>query len=374
MHIVFVMANCSSVPYFNWFAEKSKEYPDIKFTFVCLYPTEPKMLEDMKGFGCDCYWVKFDSDNRKMDFIKSTGALYKLFKKLKPDVVHSHLFDDSLPSMLAARLAGVKVRAITKADTGYHYTYTPKWVKFDKFNNNNATHVVAISEECKSFVLEKEDANPAKVHLVHHGIPVDKFTDQRDEYKQYLIDKYNLKGKRLVGTVARLIEWKGYKTIIEVARAVVQKIPDVVFVFVGLGDQKEELETLISKYGLEENIVFAGWVERKMIPSLYGLLDVYLHAAQKEPFGFVIAEAMMNGCPLVSTPTGAAKDAIIDRENGILVEYGDLEAMTEAVMYILENDVSQLKKEAKKTALAMYDFEHMWKNHIEIYSKKSSLI
>lgn len=367
MHIVFVMANCSSVPYFNWFAEKSKKHPEVKFSFVCLYPTEPKMLEDMKGFGCDCYWVKFDCNNRKVDFIKATGALYKLFKKLKPDVVHSHLFDDSLPSMLAARLAGVKVRAITKADTGYHYTYTPKWVKFDRFNNNNATHVVAISEECKTFVLDKENADPKKVHLVHHGIPVDKFTDQRAEYKKFLIDKYQLEGKKIVGTVSRLIEWKGYKTIIEVARVVVKRVPDVVFLFVGLGDQKEELEALISKYDLGNNIVFAGWVERKMIPSLYGLLDVYLHAAQKEPFGFVIAEAMMNGCPLVSTPTGAARDAIIDRENGIMVEYGDVEAMAEAVLYMLENDVEDIKQKAIETALRMYPFRRMFEDHIDLY-------
>lgn len=363
------MANNSSAPYFNWFAEKSQKYLEVKFSFICLFPTKPKMLEDMKKFNCDCYWVKFDSARRKTFYIQSTFSLFKLFRKLKPDVVHSHLFDDSLPSMLAARLANIKVRAITKADTGFHHTYTPQWVKFDKFNNWNATHIVAISEECKDFVINIERPNCDKVHLVHHGIPVNKFTNQKEEYKEFLTNKFSLKGKTVIGTVARLIEWKGYKTIIEVARKVVKKTPNVVFLFVGLGEQKEELEVLIDKYALNNNVIMAGWVDRKMIPSLYGIMDIYLHAAMKEPFGFVIAEAMMNACPLISTPTGAARDAIINNENGILVEYNDIDAMSEAIFSLLKIDYSSIGERGRRTALNMYTFERMWDSHLLLYQR-----
>lgn len=367
MHILFVMANNSSVPYFNWFGEKSMQHPEVKFSFVCLYPTKPKMLEDMAGFNCDCYWIQFDATKRKRSYIKSTIALYRLFRKLKPDVVHSHLFDDSVPSMLASRMANVKIRAITKADTGFHYHYAPQWMIFDKFNNWNATHVVAISEECKQFVLEKEKANPEKVHLVHHGVPVKQFTNQKEAHKEYLINKYKLENKKVIGTVARLIDWKGYKTIIEAARKVVAKIPNATFLFVGTGGQKEELEALIKKYQLESNIILAGWVDREMIPSLYGILDVYVHAAKKEPFGFVIAEAMLNGCPMVSTPTGAAKDAIKDKENGILIETNDVTGTADAILFMLTNDVKEIKRNAVETALRMYPFTKMWENHLKIY-------
>ena len=367
LHVVFVMANNSSVPYFNWFAEESSKHPNIRFTFVCLYPEEPQMLEEMNGVGCDCHWIKFDARNRKQSFVKAVFPLFKLFRKIKPDVVHSHLFDDSLPSLFAARLAGVRVRVITKADTGFHYNHTPQWVKFDKFNNWNASHIIAISEECRDFVIDKENADPSKVKVIHHGIPVDKFTDQRDEYKKYLIEKYNLEGKRIVGTVSRLIEWKGYRYIIEAASHVVKQNPDVVFLFVGQGEQEEELRTLVAKNNLQDNIVFAGWVERKMIPSLYGILDVYLHAAINEPFGFVIAEAMMNGCSVVSTPTGAANDSIEARKNGLLVPYRNSKKIADAVTYVLENDVSVMKAKAKSTALSKFSFQNMWDKHMELY-------
>src|SRR5581483_8621422 len=153
-HVLHLMANNSSVPYFNWLAERVGKYPDVKFSFVCLYPEKPQMIEDMKKRGCDCYWIKFDHVTRKTDMISAFFSLYRLFKKIKPDAVHTHLFDDSVPGLLAAKLAGVRMRAITKGDSAFHWFYSRKWVMADKFNNANATHIVAISGESKKFIVE----------------------------------------------------------------------------------------------------------------------------------------------------------------------------------------------------------------------------
>ena len=78
-------------------------------------------------------------------------------------------------------------------------------------------------------------------------------------------------------------------------------------------------------------------MNRNYIPSLYSILDVYVHAASFEPFGFVIPEAMMNGAPVVSTPTGSALDAIIHKENGYLAEYKNSDSLAEGISYIINN-------------------------------------
>src|SRR5574337_316178 len=143
MHIVWVLANSSSAPYFNWFAEKAQLQNEFKFSFICMYHEPPKMVNDMKSFGASCYWIQYNSINRKMELIKSIVAIYKLLRKIKPDIVHTHLFDDSFAALLAAKLAGVKRRFITKGDTGFHYFYTPKWILFDRLNNYLSTDVIA---------------------------------------------------------------------------------------------------------------------------------------------------------------------------------------------------------------------------------------
>jgi glycosyltransferase involved in cell wall biosynthesis len=366
MHIVFLISNESSVPYFNWFAEKAHQQNKHKISFITLYTTTPKMIDDVGKFGFDCYWYKFDSHKRKLGMIKTFFQLFILFRRVKPDVVHTHLFDDSLPGLLAAKLAGVKKRVVTKQDTTFHYYYAPRWVFADKINNKNATHIVPVSEEAKAFIIEKEDAPVEKITMIHHGIPPKIFTQQSEMYKKELIDKYQLSGKLVVGTVARLIEWKGYRYIIEAMPEVIKKHPNIVFLFVGQGSQKQELEELAIKLNVLQHIIFTGWVDRAYIPSLYSILDVYVHAASFEPFGFVIPEAMMNGAPVVSTPTGSALDAIKHKVNGYLVNYKDAKSLTEGINYTLEYGVD-FKEKGRQTALGMYNFDLMYNNYFNLY-------
>lgn len=368
MRIVFIISNESSVPYFNWFAEKAAAEGRHKFTFITLYTEKPKMIADVKPYGWECYWVKYDHHKRKRGMISAFFKLTSLFRKLKPDVVHSHLFDDGLPGLLAARIAGVKIRAITKADTTFHYFHARKWIIADKFNNRNATHIIAPSEEAKTFILEKENAPDHKVHMIHHGIPPSLFTNQIDAVKTELIEKYHLKDKKVMGTVSRLIDWKGYRYIIQAIPDVLQVHPNAVFLFVGKGDQKEELEALAETHHVRDHIIFTGWVERGHIPSLYGILDVYVHAASFEPFGFVIPEAMMNGASIVSTPTGSAKDAIKHKENGYLAEYKDPESIAKGIIYCLEQG-RELGQKGKYTAMHMYNFERMYSDYVNLYEQ-----
>lgn len=367
LHIIHLMANNSSVPYFNWFAEEARLHPEVRLTFVALHSERPKMLDDMQARGSRCIWIPFDDKRRKLSVLKAIPALRRLFKKERPDAVHVHLFDDALPGLIAAKLAGVKVRVITKQDTTFHWYYAPKGVKFDRLNNRLATHLVAVSEECKKFILEKEHADPAKLHLIHHGIPPEQSGAQTEERKQNLRERFAAKDRFVIGTVARLIEWKGYRLIIDAAEQLVKEHPQLLFLFAGEGGQKEELERLVKEKKLEQHVRFTGWIERADIPSFYGIMDTYLHAAAFEPFGFVIAEAMLNGAPVVSTATGAAADAIVTGENGYLVSERSAAALAEGIRFMLQADRKTIGEKGRQAALQKYAFRNMWNGYINLY-------
>jgi len=368
MHIVFTIADSGAVPYFQWFAKKAKEDNKHKFSFVALSTEETPMLKYVKKLGLDTHLIYYDTANRKKSMISAFFKLYKLYKTIKPDIIQTNLFDDSVSALLAAKLFGIKKRVIVKQDTTFHYYYAPKWVKADKFNNWNATDLVPVSNEANQFIIDKEKADVNKITMIHHGIPSELFTQSTEEYKQLLIEKYNLKDKIIIGTVSRLIEWKGYRYIIQAAKKVIEKYPNVVFLFVGEGEQKEELITLAKENNVINNIIFTGWMDRELIPSFYSILDVYAHAASFEPFGFVIPEAMMNGAPVVSTPTGSALDAIKHKENGYLCKYKDVESLSEGIVFTIENGKGYNEK-GKQTALEMYEFEVMYNNYIKLYEK-----
>ena len=371
MHIVWVLSNNSSAPYFNWFAERSQQNKEVKFSFICLYPETPRMIEEMNAFGCTCYWIKYDSKHRKSGLIHSFFSVYRLLKKLKPDVVHTHLFDDSLPTLLAAKIAGVQRRVITKGDAGFHFFYQRKWVFFDMLNNRNATDIVAISEQNKKFILEKEKAKKSKTHLIHHGIPIQKSTDHKENVKAQLISTYKLDGKFIIGNVSRLIDWKGQKYIIEAATLVSKEFPDVVFLFIGNGETKPQLQKQIKDAGLDQFFRFIERVEPLEMPSAYGIMHLYVHAASYEPFGFVVAEAMVNGIPIVSTNTGSAADIILDQQNGILVAEKDSAALATGIVQSIRDysRAKEMSQSARATAQKIFNFELMWDKHLALYKR-----
>lgn len=372
MNIVFVIANQSSVPYFNWFAEKAAQQKEHQFTFVALDTERPKMIEDVGKFGWKCYWIKFDSRKRKMGMIAAFFALYKLFRQLKPDVVHTHLFDDSLPGLLAARLAGVKKRVVTKQDTTFHYYYAQKWVIADRFNNWNATIIHAVATDNFNFIVEKEKANINKIHLIRNGFPFDKMTNDNPNTIEAIKTKFKLHDKFVIGTFARLIEWKGHLLILEAAKTLVTKYNNLIFIWAGTGDvsYKERLVRKVEEYNLSSNIIFLDWVERSDMPSIYKTLDMYLHPAINEPFGFVISEALMNGIPTAATKTGSS-ELITHKQDGLILESNSVTSIIESVSFYYENVTTKdiIAKNGLSHSLKYLTFDRMYEEHISMYIK-----
>ncbi len=369
MHVLHTFANNSHVPYLTWFAERAAREGNIRYTFLILYPERPVMIEEMEKLGFTCIWIPFDSAKRKWGMIRTLPQLWWHIRKAKPDIVHCNLFDDSLPGLIAAWLAGVRVRVITRQDTGFHWRYTPLWTRLDRWNSRMATHVIAISEEARDFLLRIEHTPPSKLRLVHNGIPPERFTKQDGQAMDRMRVRFGSVGRYpVIGTVARFIEWKGYRHIVEAAKIIARDHPDAMFLFCGQGEQEPEVRQWVHDAGLERNIVFTGWVERADMASFFGLLDIYLHAAELEPFGLVYAEAMMNAIPVVSTATGAALDAITDGINGILSERNG-EALAAGVERLLKADAKAIGEAGRQTALSMYSFDTMWEGTTGIYEQ-----
>ena len=366
-HIVEVMADPMGVPYFNLLAEHSKKHSNIKLSFICLNPTPTPMMDDMKKRGCDCYLVEFDVSKRLSSWFSAYFQLKKLLSQLNPDVVHSHLFDDGVPAMLAAKHVGVKKRVHTKGCTTFNWFYAPKAVFLDRLINRCATDIVALSNESKKFIIEKEKADPKKISLIHHGVTFDDFIKLEASEINAFKAKFNLEGKKIIGTVCRYIDWKGYAQIIEAASLLKDKYPNTIFIGVGSGPQEEELRTLIKKKGLEDRFILTGWIEKKYIAAVFQSLDIYVHAAYMEPFGFVIPEAMVNKIPIVTTPTGSAADGLTHMESAYIAPYKNVQELANGISYFLDNDSTSFTEKAYQSALDNFTAEKMWSEHLELY-------
>ncbi|MFN3874365.1 MAG: glycosyltransferase family 4 protein, partial [Flavobacteriales bacterium] len=309
LHILHTIANNDTVPYLSWFAGRAAREGGIRYSFVNLHPRRPAMIDEMAALGFTCEWVPYDDRHRKSGLLRAMPAMLRHIRRHRPRIVHCNLFDDTVPGLIAARLAGVPIRVMTRQDTGFHWMHARQWLFVDRWNARLATDIIAISGESMRHLIHREGLPARKLHLVHNGIPPGPHTAQDPREIEALRARFGLEGRGPVfGNVARFIEWKGHRHLVEAARLLVRRHPQARFLFCGQGELEGEVRRWVGEAGLDGHVVFTGRLERRQMPSFYGLLDAYLHAAILEPFGLVYAEAMMNGVPVVSTATGAALD------------------------------------------------------------------
>jgi glycosyltransferase involved in cell wall biosynthesis len=367
-HVVLIIANSPNPSYFHSFAELNAGEGKLKFSFVFLCLAPPALIEKLKPLGVNSYWYYFNYAQRKpLQYIKLLFKLIALFRKIKPDVVHTNLFDDSLPGLFAARIAGVKNRIITKQDTGFHILNKPEYIKLDKFNNRNATHIIPSSEETKGLILKYEDPDLKKLQVIHHGINQAKITNASPEQINQFKTAYKLEGKIVFGSVSRYIELKGYRYIIEAAAIAVKKHPNLHFIFIGDGLQKQELQTLINDKGLSEYITLTGMIDFNLISAAYRSMDVFIHAAEVEAFGFVFGEAMFNKVPIISTRVGGVRDALTHKENVFFTGFKHPESIAEGIEFMLDSDRKAIAESAYQIAQRKYAIEIMWNNYKKLY-------
>ncbi len=368
LHVLHTFANNDGVPYISWFMERARKEGNVHYSFLLLYPERPAMLDEIRGHGFQCEWIRFDPQHRKRGMLAAVPLMWWYMMRWRPDVVNGHLFDDTLPAMIAAFLAAINARFVTRQDTGYHLYYAPRWVFMDRLVTRLATRVVAVSAQARELMIRLEGAPPEKIGMVHHGIPTAPYLSDHAEEVRQLRQKYDLEGAYpIVGTVARLIEWKGHRHILEAARSLVGAHPGMRFVLCGTGPEEHELRRLVQEAGLSEHVVFTGWVERRSIPALFQMMDIYLHAADHEPFGFVLAEAMMSATPVVTTRTGGIIDVAEDGRSAIFVNERNGQALAAGVERLLGLDLLAIGDAGRKLAIEHFSFDHMWAGYFAEY-------
>jgi glycosyltransferase involved in cell wall biosynthesis len=138
------------------------------------------------------------------------------------------------------------------------------------------------------------------------------------------------KDKKIIMSVGRLNKEKRYDIAIESIYLLSQKRQDFRYYIIGDGPEKENIASLIQKYGLEETVFTLGSVEYEKIPVFLNCADVFLLTSDRENGPIVLKEAMATGCPVVSTEVGDAAD-IIKTNNGILVGCGEIKEIANAL-------------------------------------------
>ena len=321
---------------FEWTVEGLSKQFD--FSFVLIGKKGSYLSNYLREKGIEAYEIDYRG---KRDVVKAVWQTFHYLRKKKVDVVHTHLVEATLYGLISAWVLRIKRRIYTRHHSDYNYKYSPKGIKYDKLSNWWATDVIAITEQVKNLLIEKEKVSPKKITLVHHGIDTDYFEHRNVEKIAELTNKYNpAKKSPVIGVVARQTHWKGIQYTIPAFAEIRKTYPDALLVLANAsGDYEPEINRM-----LEEQLPPDSYIRIKYeyeTSSLYKLFDVFVHVPIDEvveAFGQVYVEALSSGIPSVFTYSGIALDFIKDRQNALVVPHCDSHAIKEAVMEILKNE------------------------------------
>jgi len=267
-------------------------------------------------------------------------CVFKILKKEKPSIVHTHLWQANILGLSSAWVLRIKKRIYTRHHALIHYNEFPTGLKWDKLCNRMATHIIAISNNVKNILIDKDKVNSKKVFLIPHGFDLSYFQNVESDEITRLQEKYKISPDfyPVVGVISRYEKWKGIQFIIPAFKELRKKYPKAHLILVNAhGNYSENIR------GMLQSLSSSSYTEilfESNLAELYKLYDVFVHIpvdGESEAFGQTYVEALASGVPSVFTLSGIAPEFIIHEKNALVVQFENSMDVFKSIERILEN-------------------------------------
>ena len=235
-----------------------------------------------------------------------------------------------------------------------------------------ANRAVAIS----SAVAETLQGCGNRLHIVFDGIDLDPYQDLDGGPVR---DALRLGPEQpVVTTVGRIEPWKGQRTLVDAAPAILSAYPDAHILIVGgVAVNKpayaQDLRQRCEDLGIAGNVHFTGI--RDDVPAVLAASSVLvLPTATPEPFGLTVPEAMAAGCPVVATAAGGPLDTVVDGETGYLVAPNDPAALAEKVCAVLADPARAraMGESGRRRAARLFSIERVAREMGELFAETAA--
>jgi len=193
--------------------------------------------------------------------------------------------------------------------------------------------IIVTSKEMRKW-WGKTGTPESRMVLIPHGVDTGQFHPIPDARSLLGLSEH----KRIVLYVGRLSHEKGVHDLLQALHTVGESLSDVDLHLVGDGPLRQQLGQVAAQLGMQDRVIFHGWVDQPNLPTYYSAADVSVMPSLSEPFGRVAAEAMACASPFLCTSVSGMADHIRDGETAFLVEPGDPVALADKLTHVLTHD------------------------------------
>jgi glycosyltransferase involved in cell wall biosynthesis len=299
--------------------------------------------ETLESFGVDITYL------HKSKFDPATlPALLKVIDRKQIDILHLHGYG----ATTFGRIAGGMRRIPAIVHEHANLTDTPWFQKIaDRALEPLTDIAIAVSKSTADFVVRARQIPADKVKVVYLGVPLEEFSRSRtaDEVAVARAELGIAAGDFAIGTVTRLHDSKGNSFLVDAARLVLDRRPQVRFFIVGEGPLLADLEAQARALRLGDRFVFAGFA--RDVARVVSAFDVSVFPSLWEGTPLTVFEALAMGKAIVATDADGLVDVLTDDRDALIVPKRSAEGLADGLVRLIDDPAlrARLAGEARVT-------------------------
>lgn len=356
---------------------------------VLMVSADGKEREDViRNEGCPHHIIPMTRKITPFADLSSLWKLYRLFKKEKPDIIHSHTPKAGLLAMLAGRLAGVKTRIHTVAGLRFMTARgmgRKLLIRMEKFTASCATHVWPNSQSILGYITRNQLANPQKLQVIgfgsSNGINLQRYSPGSllpgivDETRRAMQYDNNLVYLLCVG---RIVKDKGIDELLTAFSNLYKERSDLRLVL--LGSYEDELDPISDEARMilkdHPGIIHISWSDH--VEYFMHLSGMLVHPSYREGFPNVLLQAGAMGCPVICSRIEGNIDIVDDGQTGLIFEVQNALSLEGKLRFALANPgqlkeyASKLRKKIEQQFDQRFVHESLKNKYLELLSEQPS--
>lgn len=291
--------------------------------------------------------------------IKPLGELKRLIRKEKIDILHCHLFKSQIFGLMLKILYFPDIKLVFH-EHGEIYNKTRLNPFVLRLFQSKVDLFLAVSNGIKQKLIERANIDQKRIKILYNFVDLNKFNRNRitwniqEERRRLGIGEKDF----VVGLSGRIIERKGWRDFIEVAKLLLENGSIFKFLIASIGRDKDKMLKMIRDYKLDDKIQYLGY-QSDMV-KFYSLLDCFVMPSHWEGMPMTQLEAMAMGIPLVCTNGPGMEEIPVDHQDALFSEIKNPLLLAENILKIVNDKIlrtnlvnSSLKK-VRECSLEIY--------------------
>lgn len=302
-------------------------------------------------------------------------------EQFRPDILHSHEpLQLGLLGLAYARRARIPITLTVHQLPWFVASYLPNFLKpwvekslwsYARWLLRKFTAVITPTQSISTFIHQMTGL---ETNVISCGLDLQTFhppfiADDETATRQ----KWNLPWRVPIILHVGRLDTDKHADRVMLAAAQVMCQTDAHLLVVGDGRQKKHLIQLCRDLGIQERVHFTGYISiGQGLPEIYRMARMFVTASEIETQGIVLLEAAASGLPLVAVEAACIPEIVYDGKNGYLTKAGDVNAMSQSMIKILDDHqrtesmgrVSRILAEGHPSQETFNEHEHIYQQMV----------